>query len=191
MSLRTKSTLYGSLPDPTIAGGNPSRRPRSVNALCEQPSTGDLYVLCGDSKVHVLRPSCARAPMSDQSEAILPRKFVHPKLATRSFYIRMALSPDGRHLACGSSTGGVMMWDVNRKPESGEEVEARRLEILHTSTEAPEVIALDWGRDMIAASSDDCATRIWHSNSAISSQLVGHPSEQWSGVARSSMAVRN
>ncbi|EJT49021.1 pseudouridine synthase [Trichosporon asahii var. asahii CBS 2479] len=192
-ALRFKSAPYGSLPDPTVAGGNPSRRPRSVNALCEQPSTGDLFVLCGDSKVHVLRPSWAKATSSDRSEAILPQKFVHPMLVTRSFYIRMALSPDGRRLACGSSTGGVMMWDVDRYPQNGEQTEATRLEIPHTTPEAPEVIALDWGKDMIAASSDDCATRIWQSNPVVSSQLMlkGQVREEWSGVDGSGQTVED
>lgn len=183
-SARTKSTLYGVLPDPTIAGGKPSRRPRSINALCEEPSTGDLFALCGDSKIHVLRPSAAKAADAERSEAILPRRFVHPQLAARSFYIRMAMSPDGRHLACGSSSGGVMMWDVHGQPQSDGDVEATRLQIPHSSAESPEVIAVDWGKDMIAASSDDCTTRIWHSDLAISSQIAGAPSAEWSGVVR-------
>lgn len=82
-----------------------------------------------------------------------------------------------------------MMWDVDRQPQGGEEVEARRLVIPHTSAESPEVIALDWGKNMIAASSDDCATRIWQSNLAISSQLSSQPSEEWSGVARGGLAI--
>lgn len=122
----------------------------------------------------------------------MPRKFVHPKLAARSFYIRMALSPDGQHLACGSSTGGVMIWDVNHQPQRlGGEIEARRLEIPRTTTETPEVIALDWGRDMMAASSDDCATRIWRSNLVVANQLRGQPSDEWSGVARDDLAIRS
>ena len=84
-----------------------------------------------------------------------------------------------------------MTWDVNRQPQSGEDVEASRLEIPHTSTEAPEVIALDWGKNMIAASSDDCATRIWQSNPAISSQLKSQSSEEWSGVDRSTLGIKD
>lgn len=86
-----------------------------------------------------------------------------------------------------------MMWDVDRYPQNGEQTEATRLEIPHTTPEAPEVIALDWGKDMIAASSDDCATRIWQSNPVVSSQLMlkGQVREEWSGVDGSGQTVED
>lgn len=85
-----------------------------------------------------------------------------------------------------------MMWDVNRQPQNGEEVEASRLQIPHTSPEAPEVIALDWGKNMIVASTDDCATRIWQSDPVISSQLKleGLASQGWSGLDRSGLTSK-
>lgn len=179
-AMRTRCTPLGVLPDPTVRGENPSRRPRSVNALCEQPSTGDLFVLCGDSKIHVLRPSAARAPVSHSEEAVLPRRFVHPNLVARSFYIRMAISPDGQYLSCGSSSGAVMLWDVGQHARG--DVEARRMDIPRTVSDTPEVIALDWGKDMIAASADDCSTRIWHEDVPTARQLRGLASDEWSGV---------
>ncbi len=143
---RPKATSAGELPDPTVSGAKPSRRPRSVNALCEDPRSGDLYTLCGDSKIHVLRPSAANA--GDPLEAIMPYKYAHPNLLTRSFYIRMALSSDGRYLACGSSHAGVMTWDTSHARHSTD-VCASSLAVPSTST--PEVIAVDWGKDMVRA----------------------------------------
>lgn len=148
-SLRPKSSAYGSLPDPTVWGTNPSRRARSVNALCEQPGTGDLYALCGDSQIHVLRPSAVKQGSMVPEEAIVPQRFVHPDLLTRSFYIRMALSPDGNHLACGSSHAGIMMWDTRRSINSPSCVEASSLPIPTYGTHSPEVIAVDWAKDMV------------------------------------------
>lgn len=146
---RPKATAAGELPDPTVSGANPSRRPRSVNALCEDPRTGDLYALCGDSQVHVLRPSAASA--ADPLEAILPHKYAHPDLLTRSFYIRMSISSDGRYLACGSSHAGVMTWDTNHARHSTS-VCASRLAIASN----PEVIAVDWGKDMVSVVVKPC-----------------------------------
>lgn len=151
-SLRPKSIAYGSLPDPTTFGPNASRRGRSINALCEQPLTGDLYALCGDSKIHALRPSAAKYGAVDPSEAILPQKFVHPDLQTRSFYIRMTLSPDCKYLACGSSHGGVMMWDATVAARSKTDIIGTRLSVPSFGSKTPEVIAVDWARDLVCVS---------------------------------------
>lgn len=145
-SQRAKASPIGQLPDPTVSGPNPSRRPRSVNALCEDARTGDLYTLCGDSQIHVLRPSAVHA--EDVNEAIMPYKYAHPDLLTRSFYIRMSLSSDGRYLACGSSHAGVMTWDTNHAKRTPSSILASRLPIPSESN--PEVIAVDWGRDMVS-----------------------------------------
>lgn len=144
-----------------------------MNALCEDPRTGDLYALCGDSQIHALRPSAVH--VGDPLEAILPYKYAHPDLLTRSFYIRMSLSSDGRYLACGSSHAGVMTWDTEHSKRTPL-IYASRLAIPPASSASnPEVIAVDWGRDMVrlnetfaadqqlSASSDDGFTRIWRS----------------------------
>ena len=41
--------------DPTVVGPHASRRPRGINSIVESPTTGDLYVLTGDSRIHQLR----------------------------------------------------------------------------------------------------------------------------------------
>lgn len=144
---------YGSLADPTINCSNPSRRPRSVNALVESPTTGDLFALCGDSKIHTLRPAYAAVGHTDgQTEepdlaAILPGTYTDPNLLVSSFYLRASVSPDGNSLACGSGRGGVMTWDVNGKPDSRGEIKATRLSLgVHGDRE---VSAIDWGHDMV------------------------------------------
>lgn len=149
---------YGSLADPTINCSNPSRRPRSVNALVESPTTGDLFALCGDSKIHTLRPAYAAVGHTDTHEeqpdlaAILPGTYTDPNLLVSSFYLRASVSPDGKSLACGSGRGGVMTWDVNGKPDSRGEVKATRLSLgVHGDRE---VSAIDWGHDMVCPGLD-------------------------------------
>lgn len=150
---------YGSLADPTINCSNPSRRPRSVNALVESPTTGDLFALCGDSKIHALRPAYAAVGHADSSAeadagsepdltAILPGTYTDPNLLVSSFYLRASVSPDGKSLACGSGRGGVMTWDIDGKPDSRGEIKATRLSLgVHGDRE---VSAIDWGHDMVS-----------------------------------------
>lgn len=104
----------------------------------------------------------------------MPQKFVHPDQVMRSFYIRMSMSPDGRYLACGSSHAGVTTWDTLSGPQSQRRVLPTHFPVPSIYSHAtPEVIAVDWGKDIVrlhmtvetdmqlAASSDDSRTRLW------------------------------
>lgn len=126
--------------------------------MAEQPTTGDLHVLTGDSKVHVLRPSAVvSAPSDSLAEAIQPIRYTHPELKS-SFWMGLAFSSCGRYLASGSSRGGVMTWDT-KQVSMGRgvvtEVTATRLG-MGTSWEGlvsgrdREVNAVDWGYDMVS-----------------------------------------
>ncbi|OCF30834.1 hypothetical protein I316_07557 [Kwoniella heveanensis BCC8398] len=189
---RPSCTSVGSLPDPTVHGTTPSRRARSINALCESPTTGDLYALCGDSRIHSLRPSYAvhanheGGPTS--REAIGHRTYTDPNLLVSSFYIRLAISPDGRYLSSGSCRGGVMTWDT--KAPIGRDDRATRLGmgmggVIWPEGKEREVCAVDWGKDMLAASADDLATRIWRSNRDAAGWLKENPAaanQEWVGA---------
>lgn len=147
-SHKPTATPYGELPDATTNCANPSRRPRSVNALVESPTTGDLFALCGDSKIHALRPAYARSSEeTPDTQAVLPRTYTAPNLRVSTFYLRAAISPDGKHLACGSGKGGVMTWDVDGKVDSRGEVQATRLR--YDQGREADISALDWGHDMV------------------------------------------
>ncbi|KAK6904991.1 hypothetical protein I203_105810 [Kwoniella mangroviensis CBS 8507] len=185
---RPSCTAIGSLPDPTVYGTIPSRRARSINALCESPTTGDLYALCGDSKIHSLRPSSfthLTDEGSDNKEAIGCKPYTDPNLLVSSFYIRLSISPDGRYLSSGSCKGGVMSWDTHQKDGSN----ATRLALGMGGVQWPEgkereVGAVDWGKDMLAAASDDLATRLWRSDRDVARWLKDDPnkaSEEWCG----------
>jgi denticleless len=146
---KPSAMAWGELPDPTTNCANPSRRARSINALVESPTTGDLFAMCGDSKIHALRPACARS--SDEgidTQAILPRTYTDPNLRVSTFYLRASISPDGKYLACGSTYGGIMAWDINGKTDAKGEVKATRLGF--GKREDTEVSAIDWGHDMVS-----------------------------------------
>jgi denticleless len=147
---KTQPQAVASLPDPTAVNG---ARPRGIHAMCEQPSTGDLHILTGDSKIHVVRPSLNVA--GDNSDLIQPVRYVHPELRS-NFWMGISFSPCGRYLASGSTKGGVMAWDTASRPRSVRgsvnEVVATRLSLGESCDgREREVNAVDWGYDMVSS----------------------------------------
>jgi denticleless len=151
--------------------------------------------MCGDSKIHTLRPSYARAPEeTPDPEAILPKTYTSPEMRVSNFYLRAAISPDGKYLASGSGKGGVMTWEIDGKADSRGEVQATRLR--YNQGREADISALDWGHDMVclhlsnvslnahadmdqfAACAGDSTTRIWRSRHEADSLLK---SEDWYG----------
>ncbi|RXK34961.1 hypothetical protein M231_07775 [Tremella mesenterica] len=154
-------TPLGILPDPTLI---PGRRSRSINSLVESPTTGDLYALCGDSQIHTLRPSAYS--QEGDSIAILPQKYSDPSLLVSSFYVKMAVSSDGKYLASGSCQRGLMTWQVNPK---GCERATR-----FGDGKKKEVCAVDWGHELLAGTTEDSETRIWRPRWAVEGgDLIG------------------
>lgn len=90
------------------------------------------------------------SPSDDSPDlsAILPKTYVNPNLLVSNFYLRASISPDGKHLACGSSKGGLMTWDVDGKADAKGEVRATRLSL--GGRREREVNAVDWGKDMVS-----------------------------------------
>ena len=166
-STRTNPQAITSLPDPTV--GTTSHRSRGIHAMVEQPTTGDLHILTGDSQIHVVRPTAATSCTSSGglgslgllSEAIQPVKYTHPELRS-TFWMGLAFSPCGRYLASGSARRGLMTWDVARNDSNvvrlgaggAREVVATRLGMgdgwRGSQERDREVNAVDWGYDMVS-----------------------------------------
>ncbi|ORY22130.1 WD40-repeat-containing domain protein [Naematelia encephala] len=181
---RPSCTAYGVLPDPTIQGS--STRARSLNAMTECPLTGDLYVACGDSRIHTLRPSAANTDDTSPPlpEAIQPRVFANPDFLIRTFYVRLAVSPDGRYLACGNSHDGIMTFDTR----DGKGVKVG-LGYGGYGRER-EVSAVDWGKDLLVACADDLATRVYRPNMEARELMRRDPykaGSEWAGAAQGLM----
>ncbi|WVO24023.1 uncharacterized protein IAS62_005383 [Cryptococcus decagattii] len=209
---RPTCTPSGSLPDATLSGESPAKRARSINAMVESPVNGDVYALCGDSRIHVLRPSAAltrhhpawssgalNAFTEEEiyDEAVQPATYSDPSMLISNFYIRLSLSPDGRYLAAGSCKGGLMTWDTQ---ERGQDIDGRadasrtmakklgmgiEMGMSEAGGKDREVCAVEWGKDILAATSDGSLTRIWRSEPEIAKQMAENPgayADEWVGA---------
>ncbi|KAF8308953.1 WD40 repeat-like protein [Clavulina sp. PMI_390] len=99
-------------------------------------------------------------------------------LKVDTFYPRIAMSPDGRWVACGSSSGNVVLWDVDAvlKPcsnkngldeSNGRHKTARDPVVLGGGGSATaETSGVDWGHDSLLSCSDDYGVRVWRRDPA-------------------------
>ncbi|GJJ07363.1 hypothetical protein Clacol_001565 [Clathrus columnatus] len=155
----TVTDLGGNLDDPTLASGLRSRGVSGL-ALGSNLSAGYIWSIAADSRYTLP----LKAPYSYQ-----PKAFSHPNLTVKSFYVKLAASPCGRWLACGSSSGGTYIWDVNDRSSSSP------IELISSTKE---VGSLDWAFDTLATCCDDGTVRIWRPNLDIASQCRANPEEE-------------
>lgn len=161
--------------------------------MVESPVNGDVYALCGDSRIHVLRPSAALTrhhPIWSSGalnafteeeiydEAVQPATYSDPSMLISNFYIRLSLSPDGRYLAAGSCKGGLMTWDTQ---ERGPDVDGRadgsrtvakklgmgvEIGMSEVGGKDREVCAVDWGKDIVSPVSSSSSSSSLPSSSS-------------------------
>lgn len=103
--------------------------------------------------------SCSR--LCEMTDSVLPRDSIyaydphnlsipaplnvykHPQACYGSFYIRLAVSPDSRSLASGSSDGAVYAWDVHGTGGDG----------VRWLGHEKEVGCVDWGHNQVGRKS--------------------------------------
>lgn len=168
--------------------------------MVESPVNGDVYALCGDSRIHVLRPSAALTRHQPTwssgalnafteeviyDEAVQPATYSDPSMLISNFYIRLSLSPDGRYLAAGSCKGGLMTWDTQ---ERGQDMDGRggasrtvakklgmgiEIGMSEVGGKDREVCAVEWGKDIVSSvSSSSCLPSSSSFAAAFSSTLL-------------------
>ena len=147
--------------DPTTVDG--SRRPRGIASLVAGagPSAGLLFGLGTDSRIHTYMASALLALPSTEMTS-----FAHPSMQTNSFYVRLALSPNGRWLLSGSAsrTGSAFLFDVSCAGRTHPIVSGSRSipsQGVEIKGQTGEVGAVDWAEGMFATCADDGTVRIW------------------------------
>ncbi|GAA5925500.1 WD40 repeat domain-containing protein [Sporobolomyces koalae] len=154
-----------------------SARPHGIASMQLAPDGRRLYALSTDSQI------CAYDPLNLTHPAPL-RTFATASCSAASFYVRCAVSPDSRSLACGSADGSLYLWDIEGSGQDAVRVRGHE----------KEVSGLDWTFDGLATCSDDLLVRRWSFDMDVarrrSSRTSGNPLEdaenrrlvdRWSG----------
>ena len=149
------------------------RRARGISTLALGcgPSAGKLFALGIDSRVHVYNAyGAAGVPLSYESErdgdtdsafGAPLETYSHPGMVTNSFYVRIGVSPCGRWLASGSTSGSAYLFDISQSSYRGQLKSTPQWEGIQLPGQHGEVGALDWGYETLATCADDGTVRVW------------------------------
>ena len=94
----------------------------------------------------------------------------HRHMLIRSFYVRVAVSPCGRWLACGGASGSAFVFDTSSTSSSGIGLDARpgedgrkgKIDMgVELKGQDGEVGAVDWADGTLATCADDGTVRLW------------------------------
>jgi denticleless len=143
--------------DPTTIEGG--RRARGLASIVSGtgPTYGLLFGLGVDSRVHTYAASTL-LPLSPKGT------FKHPNMNTNSFWVRLAISPDGRSIVSGSSVtdkaASAFLFDVSQAAMAAPSILPDTTGVeLHG--QKGEVGGVDWAQDMLATCTDDGTVRVW------------------------------
>ena len=158
----------------TVEGGRRARGLTSVVAGTG-PTYGLLFGLGVDSRVHTYAASTLLP---------LPQKgsFKHPNMNTISFWVRLALSPDGKSLASGSSGtykgASAFLFDVSQTARAAPAISPDSAGV-ELPGQQGEVGRVDWAQDMLATCSDDGIVRVWRFDPEIRQQCDLDAEARW------------
>ncbi|KAG0222828.1 hypothetical protein BGW41_005852 [Actinomortierella wolfii] len=132
-----------------------TKRAHGLAAMALSPDGVSLYAVSSDNHLYMYNASTLGAPI---------RQFTGENFACSSYYIKIAVSPDGQFVASGSSKN-LYVWDVDRPH--------KKPLIFHGHER--EVTAVDWAKDLgdgtqLSGCSDDATVRIWKPNSQLAQQ---------------------
>ncbi|KAJ2389370.1 hypothetical protein H4S02_002398 [Coemansia sp. RSA 2611] len=154
------------LPQPVAASLLPpaARRARGTSSLALDPDATRLYAACNDSAVYVHSALAPARPLA---------RLAAPEFECRSFNVGTAMSPCGRHLAAGSSTGSVVVWELDR---FGTNASGRRAVLQGHAKEAG---CVAWNPDStrleLATCGDDGILRVWHEDALLAESASRDP----------------
>ena len=161
--------------DPTVVEGG--RRARGLASIVAGtgPTCGLLFGLGVDSRVHTYAASTL-LPMSPKGT------FKHPNMNTNSFWVRLALSPDGRSIVSGSSGtdkgASAFLFDVSQTALAAPSIfpDTAGVEL---PGQKGEVGGVDWAQDMLATCADDGTVRLWRFDPEMRHQCDSEADAQW------------
>jgi denticleless len=108
--------------------------------------------------------------------------FKHPNMNTNSFWVRLALSPDGRSIVSGSSGtdkgASAFLFDVSQTALAAPSIfpDTAGVEL---PGQKGEVGGVDWAQDMLATCADDGTVRVWRFDPEMRRQCDTEADAQW------------
>jgi denticleless len=161
--------------DPTTIEGG--RRARGLASIVAGTGATDglLFGLGVDSRVYTYAASTL-LPMSPKGT------FKHPNMNTNSFWVRLAISPDGRSIVSGSlgtdKRASAFLFDVSQTAVAGPSILPDTAGIeLHG--QKGEVGGVDWAQNMLATCADDGTVRVWRFDPETRQQCDLEADAQW------------
>ncbi|GAA6060012.1 hypothetical protein JCM10212_001170 [Sporobolomyces blumeae] len=151
-----------------------SSRAHGISSMQLSPDGRRLYAFSTDSQIYAFDPLNLNhpAPLRTFSPPV-------PSPSATSFYVRCAVSPDSRHLACGSADGSVYLWDTEGNGKDAVRVRGHE----------KEVSGIDWTHDGLATCSDDSLVRQWRFDSSIARRRANPASPDWCEQAENQKLV--
>jgi len=150
--VKPPSALYSTPLDPTTTNG--SKRPRGIISLVQGfgPTSGLVFGLGHDSKIHTYSLPALAAQSTGLSEETMHAS---------SFYVGLALSPCGSWLACGTNNprSSNFLFEVSGIGRLGTSNYGQRAVQLHG--QGGEMGAVDWADGCLATCADDGTVRVW------------------------------
>ncbi|KAJ2783721.1 hypothetical protein H4R18_001559 [Coemansia javaensis] len=146
------------LPAPVALSQLPtsSQRPRGTSSLVLDPDGTRLYSACKDNQVYVHNALLPGQPVA---------QLAAPEFECRSFNIGLAASPCSRFLAAGSTTGSVVVWELDQLGRNS----SRRRAVLQGHAKEAGCVAWYPGRERVqlATCGDDGILRVWEENALL------------------------
>jgi denticleless len=162
---KAPAAIYATETDPTTLNGSLRARGIASLALGCGPTDGLVFALGADSCIHTYEVPTLQ-PLTSHI-------YTHERLQPTSFYIRVAASPCGRWLACGSTASGVCLFDVS----GAARVKAQEFDTSGVTLggHIGEVSALDWAHERLSSGADDGSVRTWRPNVEVARECLARP----------------
>ena len=158
-----------------------SRQQRCVRVLGEEERGGRQY---GVSSLHVdsggqhVLLSCTNHELVCYHWPSAARHCAY-RSHRSNFYTRARFSPDGRYIACGSTTGAVHVYEHGRGSAAAAGGKGRRARVL--AGHEDEVGGVEWGRGgeyVLASCGDDHTVRVWRADRAAAKCAEGEGEDE-------------
>lgn len=162
MSSHTTTRLPNQLEQSQVS--SLTSRARGTSSLSLDPDGTRLYSACADNSVYVHNALRLGSPIA---------RLTAPEFSCNNFSITTSMHPQGQYLAAGSSSGLVVIWELDRFGNNS----SKRRAVL--SGHMKETGSVAWypgqERTQLATCGDDGLLRIWDLDGEMSEQGRGDP----------------